>query len=255
MTEKIAMALARIRTIKPVVLNLTNYVTMDLMANALLALGAAPVMSVCDEELPELLQIAASININIGTLDHAFIRRCHEAVRLAQQYQKPVILDPVGAGASFLRTKTAQELMKYADIVRGNASEIISLQGPGSKTLGVESSASTTEAKDSAIMLSRKYGFTTVISGPIDFITDGQREAEIPFGSSMMPLVTGMGCTLTAVIAAFSTVLDDAFNSAQLATLYTGLCGQSAAKRAQHPGTFRTAFIDELYAADVGEPL
>jgi hydroxyethylthiazole kinase len=94
---------------------------------------------------------------------------------------------------------------------------------------------------------------TVVVSGPIDFITDGKKEAEIPFGSSLMPLVTGMGCTLTAVIAAFRGVLDNSFTSAELATAYFGLCGQLAGKKANHPGTFRTAFIDALHKANLGE--
>ncbi len=253
MAEQIALALSRIRKTKPLILNLTNYVTMDLMANALLAVGAAPVMSVAEEELNELMQLAASININIGTLDEVFIRRCHSAVSLAGQHKKTVILDPVGAGASIIRTRTAQVLMQHADIVKGNASEIISLQEKGNRTRGVESTNTTAEAREIAMGLSKKYGFTTVVTGPVDFITDGKREAEVPFGSALMPLVTGMGCTLAAVIAAFTSVSDDSFDNACLATRYFALCGQAAEKNAPYPGSFRTAFLDALYAADTGE--
>jgi hydroxyethylthiazole kinase len=140
--------------------------------------------------------------------------------------------------------------MKHASIVKGNASEIMSLANQEHKTRGVDSTHTTAQAKRMATELANQYGFTVVVSGPIDFITDGKREAEAPFGSSLMSLVTGMGCALTAVIAALRGVLNDSFKSAELATLYFGLCGQLAEKRTQHPGTFRSAFIDALYEAD-----
>jgi len=222
------------------------------MANSLLAVGAAPIMTESDEELEELISIASSININIGTLNKIFIERCRKALAFAKRYQKPVVLDPVGSGATFIRTKTARDFMKDVDIVRGNASEIISLKDEEEgKTLGVESVHSTVEAKDIATKFSNKYGFTVVVSGPIDFITDGKRETEISFGSPLMSRVTGMGCTLTAIIAAFRGVLNDSFESARLATSYFGLCGQLVERKAKAPGTFRAAFIDALHEADL----
>ncbi len=250
MIEDIESALISLRNVKPLVLNLTNYVTMDFMANSLLAIGAAPIMSVCNEELEELIHLACCININIGTLDTAFIERCKLATILAQQYHKPIILDPVGAGASEIRTKIARQLMTRASIVKGNASEILALSTTDNKTLGVESRNTTQEAKESARSLSKAYGFTTVVSGPIDFITDGTREAEIPYGSSLMPLVTGMGCTLSAIISAFRGVITNNFEASLLATQYFNLCGELAAKSAKNPSSFCTHFIDNLYAAD-----
>ncbi len=242
--------LIEIKKNKPLVLNLTNLVTMDFMANTLLALGAAPIMSVCDEELEELVSISHAINLNIGTLDNLFITRCHEVVKLAKSYKKPVILDPVGAGCSAIRTNTAQELMVHADIIRGNASEILALEKINSETLGVESRHSTLEAKDAARHLAQKLKCVVVVSGEVDFITDGAQETEIHFGSAIMPLITGMGCTLTAVIAAFRGVLSDAFASAKLATLYFGLCGTLTEKQTNLPGSFRTTFIDNIYNTD-----
>lgn len=250
MLKLIKTALNKLKSDKPLILNLTNYVTMDFMANAQLALGAAPIMSVCDDELEELLRIASSINMNIGTLDEAFITRCHKTADIVKQYHKPIVLDPVGVGSTKIRTQTAKSLIEYADIVRGNASEIISLIAPNSKTFGVESTNTTIQAKDAARELAHRYKITVVVSGAIDFITDGMREADITFGSSLMPLVTGMGCTLTAVIAAFAGVSDDFFISAKLATTYFGLCGQLVGKNAKHPGAFRADFIDALHRAD-----
>lgn len=235
---------------KPLVLNLTNTVTMDFIANALLALGAAPMMSNSDQELEELIKIASSVYLNLGTLDAALIERCHQASALAQTYNKPLILDPVGSGASLIRTQTAKQLLPYVNIVRGNASEIIALTQTKSQTLGVEANHSTLMAKDSARILSQEYGCTVVVSGAIDFITDSQAEKNIPFGSPFMPLVTGMGCALTAVIAALSTVSDSRFECATLGTLYYALCGQQAQEITHKPGSFKTAFIDALYEPD-----
>lgn len=249
MNNEIENTLAELRIKKPLVLNLTNYVTMDFMANVLLALGAAPIMSVCDEEIEELVKISSSININIGTLDNAFINRCRNAIVLAKRYEKPIVLDPVGSGATSIRTATAREFMKHADIIRGNASEIISLVDK-SETLGVESVNTTNQAKSSALEIARKYNCTVVVSGEVDYITDGNREAEVNYGSPVMPLITGMGCALTAVIAAFRGISDDSFEMARIATTYYGVCGNSTEVKAKHPGQFRTTFIDNLYAAN-----
>ncbi len=250
MINQLKTKISDLRKSKPLVLCLTNYVTMDFMANSLLALGAAPIMSVCDAEIEELIKIAHVININIGTLNDESIARYYKAAKFAKQYHKPLILDPVGAGASMIRTKCARELMKDADIIRGNASEIMALLDDHSKTLGVESLNPTSQAKDQANILANKFNCTVVISGAEDFITDGKRQESLKFGSPLMPFITGMGCTLTAVIAAFRATINDSFEAAKYATSYFGLCGNLANIKADKPATFRSAFIDELYAAD-----
>lgn len=251
MIKTVDTLLLALRKKKPLILNLTNYVTMEFVANALLAIGAAPIMSVCDTELEELINMSSCININIGTLDDVFIERCHQAAMLAKHAQKPIILDPVGAGATHIRTKTAQGLMKYADIIRGNASEIIALHKNRGTTLGVESLNSSDEAKDIAIQIAKDYDTTVVVTGKVDFITDGKDTTENHFGSPLMPLVTGMGCALNGIIAAFRSLTPSSFESAQLAVSYFGLCGSIAEKKAKHPGSFRTTFIDLLHSADL----
>lgn len=250
MLEQIQSALTTIRQQKPLILNLTNYVTMDLMANSLLTIGAAPIMSVCDEELEELIKISNAINLNIGTLDEKFIIRCQRALTLTKQYNKPVIFDPVGAGATTIRTKTARDILPHANIVRGNASEIMALMDNAIKTHGVEAKNSTNQSIDAAHRLTQQHPLTVVVSGEIDFIVNHNKTSSLTFGSSLMSSITGMGCTLTAVIAAFHAVIADAFIAAELATTYFGLCGNLAAAKTDKPGSFRTMFIDELYAAD-----
>lgn len=250
MLEEVTKTLTSLRKTKPLVLCLTNYVTMDFMANSLLALGAAPIMSVCDDELEELVRISHAINLNIGTLDADFIARSKLVAALTREYQKPLILDPVGAGASVLRTDTAKDLMKYASIIKGNASEIMALVGDDVRTLGVESANPTQHAQHAARALAENLGCTFVVSGAQDLIVDGTRQEFLAFGSSLMPFITGMGCTLGAVIAAFRSVVPDSYAAAKVATTYFGLCGNLVHEKTGRPGSFRTAFIDELYVAD-----
>lgn len=250
MLHDLEKAVVTLRQTKPLILCLTNHVTMDFMANSLLSLGAAPIMTQDERELEELVQICHAVNLNIGTLDQAFIERAHTIARLAQQYKKPLILDPVGAGATAVRTESSKSLMSSANIVRGNASEIMALTANIHKTLGVEATHQVSDAVQSANLLANALQCTLVVSGEEDYLTNGQKEARLSFGSSLMPLVTGMGCTLTAVIAAFRAVISDAYEAAYLATAYYSLCGSIAAQKTNKPGSFRTLFIDELYSND-----
>lgn len=250
MLHDLEQAVTQLRLTKPLVLCLTNYVTMDFMANCLLSLGAAPIMTQDERELDELVRICHAVNLNIGTLDAAFIERANLVTALAQKYNKPIILDPVGAGATHIRTSASRSLMTSASILRGNASEILALFDNINKTLGVEATHQVSDATHGAIMLARVHQCTVVVSGERDFVTDGQQEEHLAFGSPLMPLVTGMGCTLTAVIAAFKAVIVDAYEAARLATAYYSLCGSLAAKKTDKPGSFRTLFIDALFAAD-----
>ncbi|MBL7479961.1 hydroxyethylthiazole kinase [Legionella bononiensis] len=250
MINDIKSSFLKIRQKKPLILCLTNYVTMDFMANSLLALGAAPLMSEALPELEELVNISQAVYINIGTLNDAFIERALYAADKAHSLNKPVILDPVGSGASKLRTAASQKIMDCADIIRGNASEIISLSGVNGRSKGVETAHQVESAMDSAITLAHHHNKIIVISGPEDFITDGTQKQVLPFGSELMPLITGMGCTMTAVLSAFAAVNPDHFQASTHAAAYFSLCGQLTHQHTQTPGTFRQAFIDNLYNPD-----
>ncbi len=239
-----------LRQKKPLVLNLTNLVTMDFIANCLLALGAAPIMSICEDELEELVKISSVIYINIGTLDNSFIRLAKKAVDLAKKHKKSVILDPVGAGATAIRTSTAKYILPHAAIVRGNASEIMALSEHHCTTKGVESVHTLNDAREVAIELALNNKITVVVSGPIDFITDGTNSAEVIHGSPLMQLVTGMGCALTAVIATFEGIMNNPFEASIIGARYFALCGEIVAFNSKNPGIFRSKFIDQLYEAD-----
>jgi hydroxyethylthiazole kinase len=243
-----AMQAARqLRQINPLVLNLTNLVTMDFMANALLALGAAPIMSMEIEELSELIALASSVNINIGTLDDDFAKLSLEAAKLCKKLSKPLVLDPVGAGASIARTKLARSILPYTNIVRGNASEIMALAGYNAKTKGFDSTCKSMEAKVAAQELAHEYNITVIVSGEIDLVVTNEAYAELAVGTPLMKLVTGMGCVLSAAVAAFRAVIADDFTASQLATYYYGCCGEKAAALTDKPGAFRQEFINALY--------
>lgn len=246
MVHKIESMVMQVQCKKPLVLCITNNVTMDFVANCLLAIGAAPIMSNDERELEELMKLSHAVNINIGTLDSQFIVKAKTAARLAKHYHKPVVFDPVGAGASLLRTETAKELIPFASVIRGNASEIIALCESNEKSLGVESVHTVSEAKNKSVMLALKYQCTVVVSGAEDFVTNGKDQEILPFGSPIMSNITGMGCALTAVIAAFLCVNSNFFETAKLATTYFGQCGEIAAQKTNKSGSFRTMFIDAL---------
>ncbi|MCT4635658.1 MAG: hydroxyethylthiazole kinase [Rickettsiales bacterium] len=246
MIDEIENSLENLHKIKPLVLNLTNSVTMDFVANSLLALGAAPIMSEDIREMEELIQISSAVYINIGTLTVEFIERAKFACITAKKYNKAVILDPVGVGATVIRKKTVKEILPFIDIIRGNASEIMAVYGLEAMGLGVESTHQVNDALESAKELALRQDITVVVSGSQDFITDGKREEILSFGSKVMPFITGMGCSLTAVIAAFRALNSDSFESAKLAVAYFSLSGQIAEGSARGSGSFRVEFIDCL---------
>ncbi len=248
MFEEIKNAVAKIKAEKPLILNITNDVTMDFIANGLLSLGASPVMSKAQQEVEELLQLASSVVINLGTLDEKFIALCEYVCRVANQLKKPIILDPVGAGASHYRTSTSRHLIDRYQIaiIRGNASEIMSLSDASVKTKGVDSATQSEFAIESAQQLSVRCDAAVVVSGKLDIIVDAHHIRELAYGSPLMPQITGTGCLLSAVVGAFHAVEKNRFAAGVLATAFYGVCGEIAEKSAQGPASFKVKFLDEL---------
>ncbi|MBR5904865.1 MAG: hydroxyethylthiazole kinase [Bacteroidales bacterium] len=232
----------------PVVVNITNYVAMNFNANALLAIGASPIMSFYDKEMDDLLAIANSLVINIGCLDDNEIHGMHAAAAAAVKYGKPWVLDPVGVGASKVRTETAVDLITryHPAIVRCNASEIMVLHGTACQTRGVDSAEPVEKARSCAREFAAQHGTVVAVSGAVDFITDGKREAECHKGSPMMAKVTTMGCCASAVCAAFAAVMPP-FEAAVHAMDAMGTAGERAAARSEGTGSLAMHFIDELY--------
>jgi hydroxyethylthiazole kinase len=250
MIDQIQKALIELRQRKPLILCLTNSVTQDFVANSLLALGAAPIMSACEGEIEELVRIASALYVNIGTLDDKFIALAQKAIKLGRQHNQPIVLDPVGAGATHIRTKTAQGFLALSNIIRGNASEIIALGSEGFSTYGVEATHPTDDAESIATRLAIEHNATVIVSGPVDFITNGDQSARVPFGTPLMGLVTGMGCAMTAVVAAFESIIADSFEGSSVAAHYFALCGEVTSQNYSAPGSFKAGFLDQLHSPD-----
>lgn len=241
------LAHQKIQKQKPIILNLTNSVTQDFMANTLLALGASPIMSEDINELEELITISQAININIGTLNTYFTEKALLSARVANNLNTPLILDPVGAGATKSRTNLAINLAPHSNIIRGNASEIIALGSNNHKTAGVESVHATNAGEIIAETIANTYHNTIIISGKTDLVIDQQNKFTNNFGVELMTRVTGMGCVLTSVIAAFAAVEKDPTVASYLALLYYTLCAEKAYQIAKTPAKFKIEFIDSIY--------
>ncbi|MEF1329604.1 hydroxyethylthiazole kinase [Vibrio sp. M260121] len=247
--EQITQALTAVRQQKPLVVNITNYVVMNNTANALLAIGASPIMAHSKQEMVEVMSFAGALVINIGTLDSVWTPRMSYAVEQANANGKIVVLDPVGCGASSLRTETSREIARLADklIIRGNASEIIALAGEQAQSKGVDALDSSDTALGAANFLVAEYGASVVISGETDYIVTKEQTVRLNNGHEMMPYVTGMGCTLTALTGAFAAVGDD---TGLAAAAVLGVVGEIAAEQARGPGSLQMNLLDELYQLD-----
>lgn len=250
MYEKIFNITHAIKENRPLIINITNDVTMDFIANGLLSLGASPIMTKAPQEIDELVQIASGVVINIGTLTHDFVDLCHQVCAAANRLKKPITLDPVGAGASHYRTQTCLDLLNHfkISIMRGNASEIMALAGASHHSKGVDALGETHDAVDSAQFLSHQHQAVVVVSGKMDAVVDPNQVSFFERGSLLMPQITGSGCLLTAVVSAFDAVHHDAYEAASAAVQFYGVCGEIAARKTQSPGSFKPYFIDALNA-------
>ena len=258
--EEIWQDIQQIRTNAPLVHNITNYVVMNTTANALLAIGASPVMAHAREEVAQMAGIASALVINIGTLSGPWVQSMAAAMQVAAAREIPIILDPVGVGATAYRTQTANQLMATAvpAVIRGNASEIIALVVSGAATKGVDATAAAESALTAGQTLHETTGSTVCISGETDYIIGGETIVSISNGHPLMPRVTGLGCTATAICGAFAAVNLNSRVAAAHALATMGIAGEMAAEKADGPATFQTAFIDSLYqmkADDVAQRL
>jgi len=239
----------RIRAQTPLVHNITNFVVMNSTANALLALGASPVMAHAIEEAREMAALAAALVLNIGTLSRPWIEAMIEAGSEANRRAIPIVLDPVGAGATHFRTKSVQDLLGALQVavIRGNASEIRALFYAEQTTRGVDTQHASEEAFNSAVALAGACQTVVCISGAIDLIVSADRVIRIANGHPMMPRVTGLGCTASALIGVFAAVNPSPFMAAVHAMAVMGIAGEIAAERSPGPGSLQVQFLDALY--------
>lgn len=243
--------LDRLRERTPLVQSITNAVVTNFTANVLLAIGAAPAMTDIPTEAGPFAQIASGVLLNLGTPQAEQREAMVEAATAANDAGTPWVLDPVAVGFLPVRTALAAELLALRPtIVRGNASEIIALAGLGAGGRGVDSTDSVDSAIEAATAIARTSGAVVAISGPTDVITDGERIVRCSNGHAWLTLVTGGGCALGAVLAAFASLDDDRLLTTVAATTAYTVAAQLAAAETRGPGSFAPAFLDHLHLLD-----
>jgi hydroxyethylthiazole kinase len=239
---------ADVRETRPLVHYITNYVTVNDVANITLCIGASPVMSHALEEVEEMVSHAGALVLNMGTLDPAQVEAMHLAGRAANSSGIPVIFDPVGAGATTYRTKTARDLMEELDIaiLKGNQGEIGVLAGVDARVRGVDSGG----ISGDPVIITRKFaeseGITVVMSGETDIVSDGDRVLLVENGHPMMGCISGSGCMASSVTGACAAVCSDSVIAAASALSIFGVAGEKAARLSSGPGSFKPALFDNL---------
>ncbi|MGC8983526.1 MAG: hydroxyethylthiazole kinase [Desulfurococcaceae archaeon] len=248
-------SLDRVRARRPLVHNITNFVVMNTTANALLALGASPIMSHSIEDIEDLVPAADAVVLNIGTLDEYFVYSMLKAAQIARRHGKPVVLDPVGAGATRLRTEAALMILRSGGvtIVRGNFGEVSALLGERGKTRGVETATFDKErAAELALAAASKFGVVAAVTGPVDHASDGRRVYRVelarhsPSLEGVIKRVTGLGCVVTALIGAFAAV-EEPLKAAIAGLAVFRAASLYAAEEAPYPGSFQVKLYDWLY--------
>lgn len=252
--DRLARSLETLRATAPLVQCLTNIVVAPWTANVLLAAGAAPAMVDNPHEAGPFARIAGGVLVNTGTPYDDTALAMREAVGACGEAGTPWVLDPVAAGGLAWRTRLALDLLELSvpTILRGNASEVLALAG-GLGGRGVESVDTAEAASDTAAALAAKHGTVVAVSGPVDHLTDGTRLVRLANGHPWMTLVTGVGCALGALAAAFAAVEDDALVAAAAATAVLTVAAERAAAATRGPGSFAVALLDELHLVTPGE--
>jgi hydroxyethylthiazole kinase len=244
--------LRKLRERKPLVHQITNYVVMNETANATLALGALPVMAHAREEVEEMVALAGALVLNIGTLSPHWVEAMLVAGKAANAAGVPVVLDPVGAGATRYRTDTARRLLEQVDVavLRGNQGEVATLVGVEAEVRGVESVGSGGEPAGLARAAARKLGLVASVTGPVDHVSDGERVLAVANGHELLASVTGTGCMASAITGCFLAAKQNRFEAAAEALAAFGVAAEDAARDAKGPGSFHVGLYDALAALD-----
>jgi hydroxyethylthiazole kinase len=245
-------SLRQLRERKPLVHQITNYVVMNETANATLALGALPVMAHAPEEVEEMVGLAGALVINIGTLSAHWVEAMLAAGRGANEGGVPVVLDPVGAGATRYRTETARRILAEVEIavLRGNAGEVATLVGVAAEVRGVESIGAGGDPAELARESARSLGVVAAVTGPVDHVSDGERVLAVANGHPLLAAITGTASMASAVTGCFLAVADSPLDAAVEALVAFGVAGEDAARDAKGPGTFHVNLYDALAALD-----
>jgi hydroxyethylthiazole kinase len=245
--------LRELREQKPLVHQITNYVVMNETANATLAIGALPVMAHAREEVAEMVGLASGLVLNIGTLSEHWIEAMLIAGRAASVRGIPVVLDPVGVGATTYRTDTARTILDEVrvTVLRGNPGEVATLVGAAAEVRGVESIAAGLEPEELAREAGRQLGLATSVTGAVDHVSDGDRVLAVANGHPLLAAVTGTGCMSSALTGCFLAAKpEEPLEAAAEALAAFGVAAEDAAEGAGGPGTFHARLYDALAALD-----
>lgn len=247
--EQIAALRERVRQQRPLLHHITNFVVMNDTANVTLHIGGLPVMAHSREEVAEMVSAAGALVLNPGTLSPEWIESMLIAGKRANELGIPIVLDPVGAGATTLRTTSNQRLLEELRIaiVRGNSGEIGALVGMGGVVKGVEAVVEVDDPVAAARALAQRYGVVAAVTGRRDIVTDGERVMMVDNGHEWLKTLTGTGCAATTVIAAFAAVERDYVLATTAGLACFGLAAELAAPQARGPASFKVAFYDAIY--------
>ncbi len=255
MTVSPGTTLRTLRERRPLIHQITNYVVMNETANTTLAIGALPVMAHAYEEVEEMVAHAGALVLNIGTLSAPWIDSMLLAGKAANAAGVPVVLDPVGAGATRYRTETAERILHEVNVavLRGNAGEVATLIGQEAEMRGVDSIGVSAPAEEIARSAALLLGCVVSVTGPVDRVSDGENGLRIANGHELLGMVTGTGCMSTAMTGCFLAAKPEApLEAAAEALAAFGVAAEAAAKKAGGPGSFHAALYDALFNLDPG---
>jgi hydroxyethylthiazole kinase len=246
--SQISELLGRLRESRPLVHHITNYVTINDCANITLFIGAAPVMAEAKEEVADMVSLAGALVLNIGTLRREQVDAMLIAGHKANELGIPIVMDPVGAGATKYRTEVASRLIQELQIaiVKGNPGEIGTVAGSGGVVRGVDSEGIKGDPVQVCRSLADAAGVTVIMSGPSDIVTDGERTVLVDNGHELMGKISGTGCMASSLVGAFAAIADDHTLTSVAALASFGIAGERAAKRTSGPYAFKAALLDEV---------
>lgn len=247
--------IAKVRAENPIVHCITNHVVSNFQANGLLAIGASPIMGEAPEEAAELASLAGAVSLNIGTVNAQTLESMIIAGKTANRRRIPVVLDPVGVGATAFRAAAAEKILQKVDVavLRCNAGELAAICGIKWQGKGVDAGSGEADVKELAIEAANKLQLVVAVTGPTDIVTDGKEIVEIPFGHPLMSAITGSGCLLSASVAAFLAISpENILGAAAEALRFYGQAGEKASRSALEPGSFQIEFLNQLYKRETG---
>jgi hydroxyethylthiazole kinase len=247
--ERCAAVLERLRGQKPLVHHITNFVVMNDTANVTLHIGALPVMAHAPEEVADMVRLAGALVLNLGTLSRPWLDAMHLAARAANAGAIPIIIDPVGAGATPFRTEHSLALLRTfrIQILRGNLGEVATLCGVAAEVRGVEAINAAAPAAEMALKAAIDFQLTAAITGAVDHVSDGRQVIAVDNGHHWLSTLTGTGCMATTLVGAFAAVTPDALLAAVSGLAGMGIAAEQAARKAHGPGSFKVALQDAIY--------